>query len=95
MIAQPSDNTRKYIVRPVPGGWRLDRDEICLGMFADAAAAIEQACLSARSDADQGRVAIVTTQTLPQEFHCYVPSPGGQSTGPAPLPPYLRLLVSN
>jgi hypothetical protein len=98
MISQTADHTMKYRVRRAVDSWRVDRAEDCLGVFATSAEAIEQACRSARADADQGRVAIVTTETLLQEFHCYVPPPGGQSagpSGPATLPPYLRLLVSN
>lgn len=83
-----------------PGGWRVERAEACLGVHADPAAAIDQACRSARADADLGRVAIVTTETVPQELHCYLPSPdqaiqGQSSAAPATMPPYLRLLVSN
>jgi len=77
------------------GGWRVERAEACLGVHADAASAIDQACRSARADADLGRVAIVTTETVPQELHCYLPTPGQASTAPAVMPPYLRLLVSN
>jgi hypothetical protein len=95
MIAQPSDNTHNYRVRMAAGGWRVECAEACLGVHADAAAAIDQACRSARADADLGCVAIVTTETTPQELHCYLPSAGHQSTAPASMPPYLRLLVSN
>ncbi len=78
-------------------GWRVEHAEACLGVHADAAAAIDQACRSARADADLGRVAIVTTETAPQELHCYLPTPGQAqpSASPATMPPYLRLLVSN
>jgi len=95
MIAQPSDNTTKYQVRLAPGGWRVDRADDCLGVFADSAQAVDEACRSARADAGHGRVAIVTTETVPQEFHCYVPPPGVDPPAASPaLPPYLRLLVS-
>jgi len=74
--------------------------EACLGVFADAAAAVDQACRCARADADLGRVAIVTTETAPQELHCYLPAPNPANQGQPPaaaavMPPYLRLLASN
>jgi hypothetical protein len=95
MIAQPADQTNKYRVQMAAGGWRVESAEACLGVFDSAASAIDQACRSARADADLGRVAIVTTETVPQELHCYLPAPGQQSAVPAGVPPYLRLLVSN
>jgi len=85
--------TRAYRVQPAPGGWSVDRDEDCLGVFVDPAEAIDCACRSARDDAAHERLAIVTAQTSPQEFHCFVPA-GGQNVA-APLPSYLRLLVDN
>ena len=94
MIAQTSDKTRKYRVRRAHGAWRVESAETCLGVFADPDQAVEMACRSARADADHGRVAIVTTETTPQEFHCYAP-PEGQSVTPAPsAPPHLRLVSS-
>lgn len=74
----------------------MDRAEECLGLLKNSAQAVEQACRSARADADGGRVAIVTTETVPQELHCYLPpadrDPPAAATA---IPPYLRLLVSN
>ena len=83
----------KYSVRSALGGWRVERAGDCLGVFADPTEAVDEACRSARGDADHGRLAIVTTETTPQEFHCYVPPQGG---GAAPAATsFLRLLVNN
>lgn len=93
MGAQASDQTCKYSVRSALGGWRVERAGDCLGIFSDPAAAVDEACRSARGDADHGRLAIVTTETTPQEFHCYVPPQGcGSVVAPSP-PAFLRLLV--
>jgi hypothetical protein len=92
MIDQSSDKTSKYRVTATPGGWRLQHDECWSGPFASPADAIDQACRLARSDAVGGRVAIVTTDTVPQEFHCYAP-PLESDCAPAPgFPAHLRLI---
>ena len=85
--------TRTYRVQRAPGGWSVDRAGDCLGVFVDPAEAVDCACRSARDDAAHERLAIVTAQTDPQEFHCFVPADG--ETAAAPLPSYLRLLVDN
>jgi hypothetical protein len=85
--------TQTYRVQRAPGGWSVDRADACLGVFVDPAEAVDLACRSARDDAAHDHLAIVTTQTTPQEFHCFVPAQG-QPTA-APLPSYLRLLVDN
>jgi len=84
-------HTQTYRVQRAPGGWSVDRADACLGVFVDPAEAVACACRSARDDAAHDRLAIVTAQTTPQEFHCFVPGQGGAS----PLPSYLRLLVDN
>jgi len=84
---------RTYRVEPAPGGWSVDCADDCLGVFADPTEAVDYACRSARDDAAHQRLAIVTAQTTPQEFHCFVPA-GGQ-TAAAPPPSYLRLLVDD
>jgi len=84
--------TLTYSVHRAPGGWSVDRADACLGVFADPAEAVDHACRSARDDAARDCLAIVTTQTTPQEFHCFVPA---QEQSGAALPPYLRLLVDN
>jgi hypothetical protein len=81
-----------YRVQRAPGGWSVDRADACLGVFVDPAEAVDLACRSARDDAAHDHLAIVTTQTTPQEFHCFVPAQGQAA---APLPSYLRLLVDN
>jgi hypothetical protein len=95
MIEQPSELSRKYRVRRIPGGWRIEHAETCLGVFATPSEAVDRACRLARADADRGCLAIVTTETIPQEFHCYAPPQDQRTAGAAPLTPYLRLLVSN
>ena len=81
-----------YRVQRAPGGWSVDRADACLGVFADPAEAVDCACRSARDDAAHDHLAIVTAQTTPQEFHCFVPA---EDQVAAPLPSYLRLLVDN
>jgi hypothetical protein len=94
MVSQTAEKTCKYRVRAALGGWRVDRADACLGTFANPVEAIDQACRSARADAERGCVAVVTTETTPQEFHCYAP-PQGQPAAEAPnATPYLRLLVN-
>jgi len=85
--------TQTYRVQRAPGGWSVDRADACLGVFADPSDAVDLACRSARDDAEHDCLAIVTAQTTPQEFHCFVPSQS-QASAP-PLPSYLRLLVDN
>ncbi len=85
--------TMTYRVQRAPGGWSVDRADACLGVFADPAEAVDCACRSARDDAAHDHLAIVTAQTTPQEFHCFVPARGQAAA--APLPSYLRLLVDN
>ena len=94
MISQSIDHTRKYRVCSAPAGWRVERAGDCLGVFADPAEAIGQACRSARSDADDGQLAIVTAETATQEFHCYVPRGDRPAAASTSLPPYLRLMVT-
>ena len=88
MVAQGTDESRKYKVRRANGRWCVERAGERLGMFAAPQDAIDHACRAARQDAGQGRLAIVTTDTIPQELHCYSPPP-------AAAPPYPRLLISN
>ena len=92
MIAQASDQSRKYQVRRAHGAWRVERAETCLGVFADSAEAIDTACRSARADAARGHVAIVTTETTPRELHCYTPPEGQTAPASQAAPPYLRLI---
>jgi hypothetical protein len=73
MVPRDSGETRKYEVIRAPGGWAVERAGERIGAFVAPEPAIEQACLAARADAVEGRLAIVTTQTTPQEFHCYSP----------------------
>jgi hypothetical protein len=88
--------TQTYRVQRAPGGWSVDRADACLGVFVDPAEAVDLACRSARDDAAHDCLAIVTAQTTPQEFHCFVPAQGhDQGQAAAPLPSYLRLLVDN
>ncbi len=82
-----------YRVQRAPGGWSVDCADACLGVFENSAEAVDCACRSARDDAAHDCLAIVTAQTTPQEFHCFVPAQG-QAAAP-PLPSYLRLLVDN
>ena len=84
--------TMNYRVQRAPGGWSVDRADARLGVFADPAEAVDCACRSVRDDAAHDHLAIVTAQTTPQEFHCFVPAQGQAA---APLPSYLRLLVGN
>jgi len=87
-----TEATQTYRVNRAPGGWSVDRADACLGVFVDPAEAVALACRSARDDAAHDHLAIVTAQTTPQEFHCFVPAHGGATS---PLPSYLRLLVHN
>ena len=95
MSVQPTDSTKKYRVRNTRSGWRIESGEARLGVYASALDAIDQACRHARADADRGHVAMVTAETIPQEFHCYVPPPDMEAPAlTRTMPPYLRLLVS-
>ncbi len=85
----------KYHVRRAQGGWLVERAEDHLGVFAEASEAISHACALAHGDADHGHVAVVTTETDPQEFHCFVPAPGHTAAPDTALPPHLRLLASH
>jgi hypothetical protein len=85
--------TQTYLVQRAPGGWSVDRADSRLGVFVDPAEAVALACRSARNDAAHDHLAIVTAQTTPQEFHCFVPARGQAAA--SPLPSYLRLLVDN
>jgi len=75
--------TINYRIHHEAAGWRLDRGSARLGLFADPAEAVAQACRAAKADAARGRVAIVSAQTAPQELHCYVPpgDAGAQACG--------------
>ncbi len=84
------DGACKYEVVRAPGGWAVKRAGDRLAIFPGSAPAIDLACRAAREDARGGRLAIVTTQTLPQEFHCYTP-PDGAAADPPSRP---RLAVS-
>jgi hypothetical protein len=85
--------TQTYRVQRAPGGWSVDRADTCLGVFVDPDEAVDLACRSARNDAAHDCLAIVTAQTTPQEFHCFVPAQSQASA--SPMPSYLRLLVDN
>ena len=74
MPQQDSREVLKYHVRRVGGGWSVESAEACLGVFPDPGAAVERACRSARADAVNNHLAIVTTETVPQEFHCFMPT---------------------
>ncbi|HEX4183958.1 MAG TPA: hypothetical protein VHY34_11940 [Caulobacteraceae bacterium] len=93
-IGQPNETARKYFVLRRLGAWRVELEARSLGVFRDAEEAIDLACRLARDDARGGQVATVTTETSPQELHCFVPPPG---QGPAVAPqsrqaPHLRLV---
>ena len=94
-IQTPPTQACKYNVRPNQGRWLIECADEQLGEFEDAAGAIDHACGLARADADHGHVAVVTTETEPQEFHCFVPAHGPLGARTASMPPHLRLLVSH
>ncbi len=94
MIDEGSDKTSKYRIVSERGGWSIQHDQARLGPFADPAEAIDQACRAARSDAAGGRVAIVTTETVPQELHCYTPSLDAERSAPPRPQPLLRLIAN-
>jgi hypothetical protein len=73
MSSYPAPQTRKYEVVWTPDGWAVARSGERLDCFAAQETAIAHACHSAREDARGGWLGIVTTQTSPQEFHCYTP----------------------
>jgi len=88
MSSYPAHQTRKYEVVWTPDGWAVARGGELLDSFAAQESAIAHACQAAREDARGGRLGIVTTQTTPQEFHCYTPPETAQA------PPRPRLVSS-
>jgi hypothetical protein len=98
MDAAPQNPAVSYRIRREAAGWAVDRGPVRLGAFADAEAAVAEACRSAKADALRGRLAIVTAETVPQELHSYVPdrsAPIKDSRPDAAIPPNrLRLVVS-
>jgi hypothetical protein len=82
-----------YRIHQDAAGWRLDRGPARLGAFDDPADAVAEACRTAKADAERGRVAIITAETVPQELHCYVPLKVGPA-GEADFSSYLRLVAS-
>jgi len=90
MSARVSGQPRKYEVIPTSSGWGVLRAGDLVGEFAAPKPAIEHACYAAREDARCGRLAIVTTQTHPQEFHSYTPDERGSAVRRL----YPRLVVS-
>jgi hypothetical protein len=90
MSTQPTRLTRKYEVVRAADGWAVERGGKLLDRFAAQETAIAHACRAAREDAGRGWVGIVTTQTSPQEFHCYTPADPARA---APRP-YPRLVSS-
>jgi len=82
-----------YRIRREAAGWRLDRGEVRLGLFADPAEAVAEACRSAKADADHGGLAIVTAETVPRELHCYMPPERTSAQGDG-VSTYLRLAAN-
>ena len=78
------------MVTPDRAGWAVERSGERVALFPTSQPAIDYACDLARRDAADGRLALVTSRTLPEEFHCYVPP--GRATGFPP--PYPRLVAS-
>ena len=98
MDAQPpsprsQSSVVNYRIRREAAVWRLDRGGDRLAAFASAAEAVAEACHAAKADAEAGRVAIITVDTVPQELHCYVPLKVDAPRS-SDLPDYLRLVVS-
>jgi hypothetical protein len=89
MSTYTTNQTRKYEVVKAHDGWAVERAGQVLDSFAAADAAISHACRAAREDARRGWLGMVTTQTTPQEFHCYTPA---QAARPAARP-VLRLVA--
>jgi hypothetical protein len=85
MSTCPARQTRKYEVVRTPGGWAVELGGERLYGFVTQEAAIARACRSAREDARRGWLGIVSTQTSPQEFHCYTP-PETPQAAPRPYP---------
>jgi hypothetical protein len=85
MSSYPARQTRKYDVVQSPDGWAVERCGERLDCFAAQETAIAHACRAAREDARRGWLGIVTTQTTPQEFHCYTP-PETPRAAPRPYP---------
>lgn len=90
MSSYPVQQTRKYEVVRAPDGWAVERGGKLLDCFAAQETAIAHACRAARDDARRGWLGIVTTQTNPQEFHCYTPAEAGAAAPRA----YPRLVSS-
>jgi len=90
MSSYTAGQTRKYEVVRAPEGWAVERGGELLDCFAAQETAIAYACRAARDDARGGWLGIVTTQTTPQEFHCYTPP----ETPLAASHPPLRLVAS-
>ncbi len=85
MSSYPAHQTRKYEVVWTPDGWAVASGGKLLDSFAAQDVAIAHACRAAREDAQGGWLGIVTTQTTPQEFHCYTP-PETPQVAPRPYP---------
>jgi hypothetical protein len=83
MIARRPGEARKYEVIHTSGGWVVERSGERIAVFPTADRAIEHACKVARIDAEGGRLAIVTTQTDVNEFHCFTPPERAAVTPPA------------
>jgi hypothetical protein len=90
MSSYPAQQTRKYEVVWSPDGWVIQRGGQFIDCFAAQETATAQACRAALEDARRGWLGIVTTQTTPQEFHCYTPA---EAAAAAPRP-YPRLVSS-
>ena len=90
MSTYPTHQTRKYEVVWSPDGWVVERGGEFIDCFAAQETAIAHACRAAREDARRGLLGLVTTQTTPQEFHCYTPAEAAQ----AARRPYPRLVSS-
>jgi hypothetical protein len=80
MSSHLAQRTRKYEVVRTSGGWAVERGGVRLDCFAAQETAIAYACRAARDDACRGWLGIVTTQTTPQEFHCYTPTEAAQAS---------------
>ena len=86
MASYPAHQTRKYEVVRTPGGWAVELGGERQNCFVSQETAIAHACRSAREDARHGWLGIVSTQTSPQEFHCYTPPETPQEAAPRPYP---------
>jgi hypothetical protein len=86
MPSQPARETRKYEVVWTPDGWGVERGGQLVDCFVGQETAIAHACQAAREDARRGCLGIVTTQTSPQEFHCYTPAEVAAQASPRPFP---------